>query len=364
MKIENLIIFIPSIDAGGAEKNLFLISNYLVHKIKKVIVVTASKSSKKRFNKNIEIVSPKTTYWEKYGRYIKTFISIFLLIKIFLTRKNVIVFSFQSNISAIILSKIFFRKIITRSNSFPNSWTDNFYKKKLFKYIYKKANHTIVNSNQAKRDFIKYYNIRPTCIFNPLNFKQIEFLSKKKVPKIFKSTDKLKIIIAGRLSPEKDHITFLKAINIIKNDISIESIIMGKGEEKRNIQNFIKINKLNKIVKLIDFKLNPYPYLKQADFIILTSLHEGLPNILIEGLSLKKFIISTNCPSGPKEILLSGKGGALFKVKDFNTLSNLIKYYYYNKSKRNRKINFGFKSLNRFDFNTNLHKYLKIINSL
>ncbi len=69
---------------------------------------------------------------------------------------------------------------------------------------------------------------------------------------------------------------------------------------------------LSNNVRLINYKPNPYPYIKQSDFVILTSLHEGLPNILLEAIALKKFVISSNCISGPKEILSNGKYRYLF----------------------------------------------------
>ena len=65
----------------------------------------------------------------------------------------------------------------------------------------------------------------------------------------------------------------------------------------------------------MNFKKNPYPYLKRSEVLILSSLFEGLPNVLLESLSLKKFVISSDCPTGPKEILDYGKNGLLFKMK-------------------------------------------------
>ena len=86
-----------------------------------------------------------------------------------------------------------------------------------------------------------------------------------------------------------------------------------------------------------------------------------MPNVLLEALILKKFIISSNCLSGPKEILLNGKGGALFKVGDYNELKKLIIFYKKNPKIRNRKIKFALKKINRFNYKTNLDLYLNLI---
>ena len=136
---------------------------------------------------------------------------------------------------------------------------------------------------------------------------------------------------------------------------------MGSGKLKKNIQDFIKINELRHNVKIIDYKQNPYPYIKQADFLILTSLHEGLPNILLEALILNRFVISSNCETGPKEILLNGKGGALFKVKNYNDLSKKIIFYLNKKSNREEKIKLAKSKLYKFDYLENLNKYYELL---
>ena len=114
-------------------------------------------------------------------------------------------------------------------------------------------------------------------------------------------------------------------------------------------------------VKLIDFKKNPFNYLKQADIFILTSKYEGLPNVLLEALVLKKFVISSNCPTGPKEILLNGKGGLLFKTGNFSQLSRHIMYYSKNKKKCKQMLRKSLDQLDRFDQKINLAKYLKFV---
>ena len=76
---KKLIIFIPSIEGGGVEKNLFIITNYLEKKINKISVVTASNEFKKKFNNKINIVSPVADFWNRIGRGKKFFVGLFLL---------------------------------------------------------------------------------------------------------------------------------------------------------------------------------------------------------------------------------------------------------------------------------------------
>ena len=114
---------------------------------------------------------------------------------------------------------------------------------------------------------------------------------------------------------------------------------------------------------MIDLKKNPFPYLKKSDAFILTSIYEGLPNVLLEALTLKKLIISSNCPTGPKEILDNGKGGLIFKMNNKTDLYKKIIFFINNKSKCQKLVNHGHQRLTRFDYQKNLEKYLTLLNS-
>ena len=155
--------------------------------------------------------------------------------------------------------------------------------------------------------------------------------------------------------------TLIKAINLVKEKIKINALIVGNGKEKNNLLSFIKKKKLNKIIKIISFKKNPYPLIKHSDIFILSSIYEGLPNVLLEAICLKKFIISSNCPTGPREILDNGKGGLLFKSKNHRELAKKIIYFHKNKKKyfiMNKNSQLG---LERFNFKNNLNRYYEII---
>ena len=141
-------------------------------------------------------------------------------------------------------------------------------------------------------------------------------------------------------------------------------MIVGRGVEKENLLKYIHKNELSNLVQMIDFQNNPFNLINSSDIFVLTSLYEGLPNVLLESQVLKKFIISSNCPTGPREILLNGKAGFLFKVGDYKRLSNLILDYSQNKKLLSKKIKIGYQNLKRFDSKKNLKNYLKVINSL
>lgn len=97
---------------------------------------------------------------------------------------------------------------------------------------------------------------------------------------------------------------------------------------------------------------------------LLTSKFEGLPNVLLEALTLNKFIISSDCPTGPNEILDNGKGGFLFKVGNFTDLAKNILIHKSNHKLSLQKKKFAISRLDRFNFKNNLKLYFELFKDL
>ena len=357
----NLIIFMPSMEGGGVEKNIILISNFLINYIKNITLITFDKKFSKLFDKRIKIIYPEKKK-KIYSKYSKYYYCLKILIKEVIKKKKSLIFSFQANIYCLILSKIFNFKIIVRSNSSPTGWNKNFIKNFIFKIFLKKANAIIVNSHDFKNELDKKFNTNAKVIYNPLNKNDIIKKSREFFDfNFFKSKKYLRIINIARFTDQKDQSTIIKAFNEINKKISCKLLLLGYGKNKNLIINLIKKYKLNKNIKVIPYQKNPYKYLRMSDLFVLSSLYEGLPNVLLEALTLKKFIISSNCPTGPREILKNGKYGLLFKPGDYKDLAKKIYHFQKYKKKLKKKILFGFKSLNRFDYESNSKKYLNII---
>ena len=356
---KKLIIFIPSIEEGGVEKNLYIVSNYLIKKNVKVEILTCNNNKAKFFDKKIKFIGTSSNFWHTKSRAIKYLVCLFLLFFNLLKNKsNKLIFAFQANIYAILISKIFNAKIIVRANSAPSGWSHNLVKKKIYSFLINLADDVLVNSIQFKKDFKNIFNIKTKYIYNPFDKTLIN--KNSNIKSLFKKKS-LKILSIGRLTSQKDHITLIKAARLINPNLNPEVLIIGKGNEYYNLKNYIKVNNLKNIVKLIGYKKQPYPYIQKADIFVLTSKYEGLPNVLLEAQYLNKYIISTNCPTGPREILLNGKAGDLFKVGDYKKLASIINKYNLNKKIISTKISTGFKNFNRFDYFKNCNKYYKFV---
>ena len=358
---KKILVFIPHIKGGGVEKNFFLLTNYLSKKITSVSVITINKEYKSNLDKRIKIIAPKSNNWKNSSIYVKYLISIFLLTLTLIKNNNYLVISFQANWYSILISRLFNVKIISRSNTAPDGWSKNIIKKYFYKVILNLADEVIVNSIEFKNNLKKKFNVRSICIYNPLNKGEIIRKSQETLNFQFFNNKKLRLINIGRCTNQKNQILILKSIRYLKNKIPLKLLIAGRGKEFNNLKSYIKLNNLNKNVKLLNFLTNPYKYIKKADVFILSSDYEGLPNVLLEAQCLKKIILSTKCPTGPSEILLNGKAGTFFKINDYKDLAKKIKYVYYNKNLLNQKSLIGYNNLKRFDENMNLNKYLFII---
>ena len=362
MKKKKIIIFMPSIEMGGVEKNLFIITNFLSFKFRDIKFITSSNNTQS-LNKTVNIV--RNTFLGSLikSRILKILISSSLLIKELLKNndKEIIVFSFQANLYSILITRLFGKKIVVRLNSSPSGWLNNRFKKFIYKKILSFSDKIIVNSQEFKKQIQTDLKLKSICIYNPLDKQNIKFKSNSKIKKPYRYKNSLKIINIGRLVDQKDHITLLKSINNIKSKINLELIIIGQGKNKNKLIDYIKKNNLEKIVKIAGYKQNPYPYLKCSDLYISSSIYEGLPNVLLEAITLKKFVISSDCPTGPKEILENGKGGILFKTGSIEDLSNKILMFKKKKRSLIKKTNFAYYNLKKFDMKKNLNSYYEIL---
>jgi glycosyltransferase involved in cell wall biosynthesis len=358
--MNKLIIFNPSIEDGGVEKNLFLISNFLTTKIVDIILITSSFEKKKFFSKKIIFSTIPINFFSRFNKYIKYFFcSVLLIFNIIKFKRKVVVLSFQGNIYAIIISKLFRVNIVVRSNTSPKGWARNFIKKKILKFFFQITNLIIVNSHEFKKEVDEIYSVKSKVIYNPFDFHYIKKKSLESLKEKFFCRNSLKLINVGRLVDQKDQITILKAVNLALKKKNIQLIVIGKGEKKNALNRFIFQHNLEKNIKLIGYKSNPFKYIKYCDLFILSSKYEGSPNVLVEAIYLKKPIISSNCSTGPSEILKNGKLGSLFKVGDFKQLARLI----INFKKNNKIIEKAFLSCKRYNYINNCEEYFRSIKS-
>ncbi len=132
------------------------------------------------------------------------------------------------------------------------------------------------------------------------------------------------LLAIGRLAPQKDYPTMIKAFAHVRNTRPVRLIILGEGTERSSIEALVKRLGLEASVNLPGFVANPYTYLSRASVFVLSSRWEGLPTVLVEALHCGAPVVATDCPSGPREILAGGQYGQLVPIGDVVALAQAI----------------------------------------
>jgi glycosyltransferase involved in cell wall biosynthesis len=132
------------------------------------------------------------------------------------------------------------------------------------------------------------------------------------------------VLGVGRLTEQKDFATLIRAFATVRRQGSARLLILGEGEERPALEQLVAQLGLTDDVSLPGFVANPYPYMQRAAVFALSSRWEGLPGVLIEALYCSPAVVSTDCPSGPREILADGRYGRLVPVADAGALAAAI----------------------------------------
>lgn len=175
------------------------------------------------------------------------------------------------------------------------------------------------------------------------------------------------IIMVSRLELKmKDFNILIKAFKIVnqkRKDIKL--YLLGEGPDREKIENMIKDEDLQEYIKLLGVKRNPYPWIKNSKLLVHSSRYEGLPTVLIEALILNKIIVSSDCPTGPREILDNGKYGSLVEVGDYDSMAQeILELLQENSKKKEKYLSNIDKSIERFDKKNIIKQIERVLDSL
>ncbi len=128
----------------------------------------------------------------------------------------------------------------------------------------------------------------------------------------------------GRLERQKDFPTLIRAFALLRQERPARLMILGEGTGRDELEALVRELGVTGDVAMPGFVNNPYAYLKRAATFVLSSIYEGLPTVLIEALALGTPVVSTDCKSGPREILEDGQLGRLVPIRDPEALAAAI----------------------------------------
>jgi len=222
-------------------------------------------------------------------------------------------------------------KFILRISGFPKL---NIWRKFLWTYSSKK----IYKITCPTHDLLSH--LKDEKIFNKNKISYLQdaiiniqdYVKKAKMYDI-KFLDKIKnydkyFLAVGRLTRQKNYPYLISEFsNYLKTDKEAILLIIGEGEEEHKLKELIRQNNISKNIFILSNIRNAYPFMKRARALILSSLWEEVGFVIVEAALSNLFIISSDCPNGPKEFLENGDAGYLFRSNKKNDLSEKIKNF-------------------------------------
>lgn len=180
------------------------------------------------------------------------------------------------------------------------------------------AKPCVAVSKGVEKDFIEIFGSksRITTIYNPIDVEQVVSTSNEYIPDI----EKPYIVNVGKFKQQKRHDILIKAY--AKANVQEKLVLVGTGELLEASKKLVKDLGIEDKVIFTGFKKNPYPYIKHAKLMVVSSDFEGFSIVILEALALGTPIISTDCPSGPSEVL---EGQQLVPVRNIDEMAIKIK---------------------------------------
>ena len=194
--------------------------------------------------------------------------------------------------------------------------------KPLFPYIYPKAKKVVACANAIEDELVATYSfVNTTTIHNMVDIKQAIQRSQEPLELDQKRPF---LLSAGRLVPQKGYDLLIEAYANSQAKNKMDLIICGEGDDREKLQSMIDKKGLSDCIKLKGAVENPFAYYAEADFYVLSSRHEGFPNILIEALACGSACIAYDCKTGPNEIIKEGENGLLVEAENVPAMTKAI----------------------------------------
>lgn len=327
---KHVAVFTPTLGGGGAERTVVLLANALIEQDYKVSLLVASTKGVKgkllvEVDKKVNLIDLQS------GRVLSSVPKIAKWLKAY-HPDSLISSQTHANIATYFATQMarYRGKLILREVSTPSvnlksiTGIKQAALKKLMVFVYQKADEVIAVSNGVKDDLEQYLGIKLKnikVIYDPVVHDEMFELAKEPIEHPwFQSDRKQPVILAvGRLTEAKNYELLINAFRLVLDKKEARLVILGEGEDREKLEKLVSDLGIKDKVDLHGFEINPFKYMANCDLYVMSSKWEGLPGALIQALALGAKIISTDCPSGPREILKNGKYGYL--ANDYSNIN-------------------------------------------
>ncbi|XFA74199.1 glycosyltransferase [Thermosynechococcaceae cyanobacterium Okahandja] len=331
MKVD-IAIFVPSLHGGGAERVMVTLANGFARRGYSVDLVLAQAEGS-----YLKDVVPQVRIIDLHGRrVIKSLWPLALYLR---RNKPAAMLSAMSHANLVAILARFLAGVTTQLVISERSTITMEVKRAknlsskiiyaLVPRVYPMADKIVAVSQGAARALESFAHLRPSSVhvvYNPFDLEHIEKIAGEAVTHPWFASSQRPVILAiGRLAPEKDFFTLIRAFATFYSRHEARLLILGEGELRDELQTLaLSLGLTDDTFQMPGFVDKPFSYLSRARVFVLSSRWEGLPGVLIEAMACGTPVVSTDCPSGPREILENGRWGRLVPVGDVEALAEAI----------------------------------------
>lgn len=329
LKNKKIAFCINSMEKGGAERVVSILANYFATNNEVYIITVTNKDILYELNSNINIIAlAKNKSNKKENKFFKKISILPKILKRTIKLKKInnqydfdVIISFLPEASFItMLSKPKCKVIISDRNDPKVEYNSKVYNT-IMKNLYPRASAFVFQTEDAKKyfeDIIDFSRKKYEIILNPVD--------ERFICNPYKGIREKEIVSVGRLTEQKNFELLIDAFNIVNKEIKDYKLnIYGEGLKREELQEKITRLGLDNKVKLLGVVKDINSKIYKSSLFVMSSDYEGMPNALIEAMSLGLPVISTDCPcGGPKTLIKNNENGILVDVKDKEQLAYKI----------------------------------------
>lgn len=326
---QKVALFIPSMAAGGAQRVFLTIANALHargHSVDMVLAMAAGEFLDE-ISPGVNIVDLGAPRMARAVPRLVSYLRRERPVSLLSTLPHANLAAVAARRLARVPTRVFVREANTPSKALQSGFKSRAMAS-LLPLCYRAADGVIAVSQGVARDAAALGNLEPGRIHvipNPVDVDEIR--RRAALPlnhRWFAPGEPPVILGVGRLIPQKDFHTLIRALKHVRSTRPCRLVILGEGPDRAELEGFADGLGVASAVEFPGYVSNPFAFMARADVFALTSAWEGMPNVLIQAIACGCPSVSTDCPSGPREILRDGRDGRLVAVGDALAMGDAI----------------------------------------
>jgi glycosyltransferase involved in cell wall biosynthesis len=351
-RTRHIAIFMYQLTGGGAQRRALVLANALAARGHRVdfVLISAQTRFRDELSPAVRLLCLESPEWGGLHarlhrllpyRWVRVYLGMLPLIRYISRERPAVLLSAANRVTlaAVLAWRLAGRPLplVLRASNYPLANLDLWpplrgavrqYLRWLANRIYPDADAVIAVSDGVAEAIIRLTGLsraRITTIYNPVV--DAALLEKTREPiehPWFAPGEPPVVLSVGRFRIQKDFPTLIRAFALVRRARPARLMILGDGTQRRALESLVKSLGLGSDVALPGYAENPLPRMRRASVFVLSSAWEGLPGVLIEALAAGCPVVSTDCPSGPSEILDRGAYGPLVPSRDPDALAQAI----------------------------------------